>query len=175
MSAPRNLVGQRFGRLLVIAGGGSLNERRLWLCRCDCGTECSARTDILTRDRAAKRSCGCLRRETMARIGSKNGTHRLSRTAEYRSWARMIHRCHNSKDNRFEYYGGRGIVVCRRWRESFEAFLADMGAKPGPRYTIDRYPDRDGDYEPSNCRWATYTEQNRNRRPFKQQTLSQGA
>jgi len=79
------------------------------------------------------------------------------------AWSSMKTRCYNPRSKRFDRYGGRGIGVCERWRNSFAAFLADMGPRPGPGYSLDRYPDKDGDYEPGNCRWATQTEQNNNR------------
>lgn len=82
---------------------------------------------------------------------------------EYRAWANMKHRCCNPAANGFSNYGGRGITVCERWVESFEAFLADMGPRPSPKYSLDRI-DNAGNYEPQNCRWATATEQSRNRR-----------
>lgn len=75
----------------------------------------------------------------------------------------MIDRCERPESQSFAYYGGRGITICRRWRESFEAFLSDMGPRPSPTHEIDR-KDGDGDYEPSNCRWATAIEQNWNRK-----------
>jgi hypothetical protein len=78
----------------------------------------------------------------------------------------MVHRCYQPSARGFEYWGGRGITVCERWRNSFEAFLLDMGEKPEGKPTIDRWPDKNGNYEPSNCRWASYVEQNLNRRPF---------
>ena len=73
-------------------------------------------------------------------------------------------RCHNTQTDRWSDYGGRGIKVCRRWRNSFENFLADMGRRPSPQHSLDRYPDNDGDYKPDNCRWATAKEQRANQR-----------
>lgn len=86
-------------------------------------------------------------------------------TTEYRSWASMKNRCLNSKDAKYKYWGGRGIKICDRWLgpDGFINFLADMGRKPSLTHSIDRYPNKDGDYEPGNCRWATKVEQVRNR------------
>lgn len=84
-------------------------------------------------------------------------------TTEYRTWAQMIHRCGNPRCAHYHNYGGRGISVCARWRESFLTFLADMGPRPSPDMSLDRI-DNDGNYEPSNCRWATRAQQNRNHR-----------
>ena len=88
---------------------------------------------------------------------------RKMREPEYRCWANMIQRCENPKNKRFDQYGARGITVCERWRNSFESFLADMGKKPTAKHTIER-KNNDGNYEPSNCVWATRSEQMRNTR-----------
>ncbi len=90
-------------------------------------------------------------------------------TPEYRSWQAMRDRCLNRANGAFNRYGGRGIAVCERWRESFDAFMADMGPKPGAEYSIDRI-DNDGNYEPGNCRWATQAEQSENRSTTKRFT-----
>lgn len=87
---------------------------------------------------------------------------RAGRSAEYRAWRSMIERCYRKNNPKYPRYGGRGIVVCARWRESFANSLADVGRRPSPDMTIDRR-DYDGNYEPSNVRWATQTEQARNR------------
>lgn len=88
----------------------------------------------------------------------------MSKTPTYMAWASMIDRCSNPNTECFERYGGRGIAVCDRWRGSFENFLADMGGRPSSKHSIDRYPDNNGDYEPTNCRWATKSQQSRNTR-----------
>lgn len=91
-------------------------------------------------------------------------THGKSKTPEFAAWMNMIDRCRNPRARAYPSYGGRGIRVCRRWRASFEAFLADVGPRPSEKHSIDRHPDNDGDYEPSNVRWATDVEQSINRR-----------
>lgn len=92
----------------------------------------------------------------------RSSTSRNPRPPEYGPWHDMIRRCYDSRRKNYRHYGGRGIKVCDRWRQSFEAFLEDMGPRPSPKHSIDRYPNNDGNYEPDNCRWATQGEQLRN-------------
>jgi len=147
---------QRYGRLVavnvVMAG-----SRSKWQFRCDCGNEHIARTADV---RSGKiKSCGCFLSESRAANGRKNVTHGMKHSLEYHTWVSMKQRCTNPNDPAYSYYGGRGITVCERWLNSFEHFLADMGQRPTPDHSLDRYPDNDRGYEPGNCRWATPKEQ----------------
>jgi hypothetical protein len=108
------------------------------------------------------KSCGCLIRE---RIGAVRKTHGLSGTKEHRAWKAMLTRCLNPKSIGFENYGGRGISVCEEWARSFSAFLTHVGAAPSAEHTIDRI-ENDSGYKPGNVRWATRSEQMRNRRKY---------
>lgn len=157
----KDLTGKRFGRLVVIDRNPENTSTRTarWNCLCDCGSKCVAIGVTLTR--GTKQSCGCLQKE---RTSEANRTHGMSKTAEYNIWCGLIARCFNQNDPAYYKYGGRGITVCKRWLNSFMDFYQDIGPRPGPEYSVDRYPNNDGNYEPGNCRWATPTEQANNTR-----------
>jgi len=157
----KDLEGQRFGRLTVVAYAGKRGSRdSKWLCRCDCGAEKIVAISHLTS--GDTRSCGCLNAELSAARRTTHGeSPNGTTTPEYTCWCHIKDRCSNPNGRFYHRYGGRGIRVCARWENSYENFLADMGRRPAPELSIDRI-DNDGDYRPGNCRWATKTEQNRN-------------
>lgn len=156
----KDMTGQVFGRLLVLSHAGSNKHgAALWNCLCECGTHCQ--TIGFAMRQGVKRSCGCLVRDTAQMMNYRHGQAAGNKTASYRTWRHMMLRCYNPDTDSYPEYGGMGITVCDRWREDFLNFHADMGDRP-VNTTIDRI-NCAGNYEPGNCRWATKTEQSRNR------------
>jgi hypothetical protein len=160
----KDLTGERFGRWLVVEHSHVKAKNHYWLCRCDCGREKAVGVSGLKT--GLSRSCGCLMRELAKTRQLRHGGAAGKKSGEYQVWSQMKHRCENPDANGFANYGGRGIKVCERWKgeDGFINFVADMGARPSLSYTLDRFPNNDGDYEPGNCRWATSKEQSRNKR-----------
>ena len=153
----------RFGRLVAVSFSHRVSRnprgyRYFWDFACDCGNTKTINIESVIR--GFTRSCGCL--EIESRITS-NTIHGKSHTVEFNAWNAMKGRCYNIRNHAYSHYGGRGIIVCDRWLNSFEHFLADMGQRPTSRHSIDRI-NNDGNYEQSNCRWATDTQQANNTR-----------
>jgi hypothetical protein len=174
-----DLTGQKFDKLTVIKRDCSKNGKALWLCRCDCGNEIIVNSNSLRSGNT--HSCGCLQKEIVKNIGLANKKHGMFGTRLYQIWADMKRRCENKNFEQYHYYGGRGIKVCDEWN-SFLVFQqwANLNGYRDD-LTLDRI-DPDGDYYPDNCRWATWEEQENNRRNNhlltyngKTQTISQWA
>jgi hypothetical protein len=157
-------VGYKHHRLTIISEIGTGNNK-VFTVECECGTI----KDIRKLTIPFTKSCGCLQKEKSYRNGlfTNNDKEKELMYARYKN---MKRRCYNEKSDNYYLYGGRGIIVCNRWLEpngqGFVNFCEDMGSRPGPEYSIDRI-DPDGNYEPSNCRWATSSEQSKNQRRWK--------
>lgn len=149
------LVGKQFGRLVVVADSGqrTRSNNRLWYCRCVCGRLTLApKTNLV---RGLTQSCGCLRSERLAeRNRRRTARTDASHTPEYLAWQAMLRRCYDPNDPAYTRHGGRGVTVHETWRNSFLAFLRDVGARPSAKHVLDLWPNPDGHYEPGNVRWA---------------------
>lgn len=160
-----NLNGKQFARLTVIRFDGyhphpcGLRKAK-WFCSCLCGKSVSVYASNLIRGTTG--SCGCRTKEEIAKALTKHGCARADgATKEWRAWNSMKRRCWKKSDKRYGRYGGRGIAICDRWK-MFSFFLEDMGLAPAGNFTLGRI-DNDGNYEPSNCRWETPTQQANNK------------
>lgn len=156
MPKPVVILDKPFGRWTILhrTDNDPVSREVVVVCRCTCGTERPVRLRNLKN--GSSESCGCLHDELFAESLTKHGQ---ARSKTYRMWCGMVARCSNPNNRKYHLYGGKGIKVCERWRD-FANFLADMGESPDG-LTIEREKGDKG-YEPGNCHWATYTEQNRN-------------
>ena len=164
MNKPKDRTGERYGRLVLLSCVGTdENKEARWECVCDCGNTVIVRIQSLRCGNT--KSCGCFHREVVSNICRKTVPglkHGMSYRPEYRAWQSMKDRCLNSNHPKYKDWGGRGIKVCERWLHSFENFYQDMGDRPQDT-TLDRI-NNDGNYEPTNCRWASWIVQENNKR-----------
>lgn len=152
------LTGQVFGCYTVLNYEEQRSYNSYWRCRCRCGEIKIVGGSKLVS--GSTKSCGCLRRQRMIQ---QHFVHGETGSPEWVVWQSMRTRCSNPNQQSAKYYIGAGVSVCDRWQNSFENFLSDMGRKPSSKYSLDRI-DSTGNYEPSNCRWATGSQQAQNRR-----------
>lgn len=166
-------IGSKYGKLTVLNVSGYIpikNGNRsnkttpVVLCQCECGKNKETQLRYLKIGHTL--SCGCSTIDRISRFKENATTHGQSRTIEYRTWESMKDRCLNPNNKFFKHYGGRGIIICDRWKDSFASFLSDMGIRPNGKYSIDRI-NNNGNYEPTNCRWTTRDIQSKNTRQFK--------
>lgn len=156
----RNLTGKVFGKLTAISiAGKNKYGNYLYNCKCECGNETIVFAGALRNGHT--KTCGCSHFDHNSN-NLRNTKHGMYESPEYNSWYSMKYRCTNMNAANYKYYGGRGIIVCERWMQSFENFYQDMGPRPTGKHSLDRI-DNNGNYEPSNCRWATDDQQYKNK------------
>jgi len=165
MSKKINRVGITYGRLLVISEFGIMGSsgKIHWNCICSCGKACIIDGGALSSGNT--KSCGCFSSEILHKRNFVHGRAKRGKANSgiYKCWLHIKERCYNKSSMDYKDYGGRGIVVCDRWRDIFENFLNDMGEKPSSKHSIERV-NVNGNYCPENCKWGTEEEQSNNKR-----------
>jgi len=172
----KDISGYKYNKLTAIRfirRYGKSNIHSLWLFKCECGKKKEINKRRVQDGKT--KSCGCLNTSREDFI-KRNTTHGLcikdgKKRPEYQVWSNMKMRCLNFNNKGYKNYGGRGIKVCKRWKDSFKNFFEDMGERPSKYHSIDRI-DNNGNYEPNNCRWATNLEQGRNKRKLRLVTIN---
>lgn len=166
---PMDLVGHKFGLLTVlkqvenrVVSKNSGRTAVTWQCQCNCGTIVEVLANGLRT--GTTKSCGCFQRAELSKRRTSHGHSKNGRrSSTFSVWQAMLNRCYLKSCDVYPTYGGRGITVCDRWKDSFENFLSDMGERP-PDKSLDRINNESGNYEPKNCRWITQKEQCNNKR-----------